>query len=77
MDDSVSIDAKRILLRYGAPIAILDRVDDKARVELAREVARTDLPDRENRLRELLIEREFMTEEEAPAIRKKKKKRKK
>lgn len=76
MDDSVTIDAKRILLRYGAPIAILDRVPDKARVELAREVARATLADRETLLRSLLIERGFMTEEEAPAIRRRSKKRK-
>ena len=56
MNDSVAVDAKRILLRYGAPIAILDNVSDVHRVEFAREIARTQLPDREQRLSDLLME---------------------
>ena len=56
MDDSVAIDAKRILLRYGAPISILDNVSEADRIELAREVSRTALPERESRLRRLLRE---------------------
>lgn len=56
MTDSVAVDAKRILLRYGAPIAILDKVADTHRVEFAREIARTPLQDREQRLSDLLIE---------------------
>ncbi len=56
LDDSVVVDAKRILLRYGAPISALDAVGEVDRVRYAREVARTDLVDREDRLRILLIE---------------------
>lgn len=54
MTDSVAVDAKRILLRYGAPIAVLDKVSQAHRIEFAREIANTPLPDREARLRELL-----------------------
>jgi hypothetical protein len=54
VSDSVVIDAKRILLRYGAPINILDNVSDEDRIALAREIAKTNLPEREGRLRELL-----------------------
>lgn len=56
MTDAVAIDAKRILLRYGAPIAVLDKVSVPHRIEFAREIAKTSLPDREDRLRELLVE---------------------
>jgi hypothetical protein len=56
LTDSVAVDAKRILLRYGAPIAILDKVSEPHRIEFAREIAKTLLPDREHRLRELLAE---------------------
>jgi hypothetical protein len=63
VNDSVAVDAKRILLRYGAPIAILDKVSEEDRIRFAREVARTDLPDREVRLRELLAEGGYVTEE--------------
>ena len=59
MDDSVAIDAKRILLRYGAPISILDAVSEAERIHLAREVSRTALPEREKRLRLLLREGGF------------------
>lgn len=55
MEDSVAVDAKRILLRYGAPIAALDSVPDKERIALAREIAKTPLPQREARLREMLV----------------------
>jgi bifunctional DNase/RNase len=55
VNDSVAVDAKRILLRYGAPIAILDEVTEAHRIEFAREIAKTALPEREARLRELLI----------------------
>jgi hypothetical protein len=54
--DPVAVDAKRILLRYGAPIAVLDKVSTAHRIEFAREIAKTVLPEREDRLRELLIE---------------------
>lgn len=55
VEDSVAVDAKRILLRYGAPIAALDSVPDKERIALAREIAKTPLPQREARLREMLV----------------------
>jgi hypothetical protein len=56
LTDPVAVDAKRILLRYGAPIAVLDKVSVSHRIEFAREIAKTALPDREGRLRELLVE---------------------
>ena len=57
MSDSVAVDAKRILLRYGAPINVLDEVSDEDRIALARAIAKTNLADRETRLKELLAER--------------------
>ncbi len=60
MVDSVAIDAKRILLRYGAPISILDKVPEVDRIEFARAVSRTNLPDREPHLKTLLQERGYM-----------------
>ena len=65
MSDSVAIDAKRILLRYGAPIAILDKVSEVHRIEFAREIAKTTLADREPRLRELLVEHGYIVVEES------------
>ncbi len=59
MSDSVAVDAKRILLRYGAPINVLDGVSDEDRIALARAIAKTNLADREARLKELLAERGF------------------
>jgi hypothetical protein len=56
VSDSVAVDAKRILLRYGAPIAILDKVSETHRIEFAREISKTNLPEREKRLRALLTE---------------------
>ena len=56
MEDTVAIDAKRILLRYGAPITVLDSVSDPDRIKFARTVARTPLPEREKALRGLLVE---------------------
>jgi len=64
LSDSVSVDAKRILLRYGAPIAVLDKVSEVHRVEFAREIARTTLADREPRLREMLTENGYIHEED-------------
>ncbi len=64
VDDSVAVDAKRILLRYGAPIAILDDVTEPDRIQFAREIAKTLLPDRQPRLRELLIESGYIVVEE-------------
>jgi hypothetical protein len=57
LSDSVAIDAKRILLRYGAPINVLDEVSDEDRIALARAIAKTNLPERVARLKELLAER--------------------
>jgi hypothetical protein len=57
LSDSVAVDAKRILLRYGAPINVLDDVSDEDRIALARAIAKTNLSEREARLRELLAER--------------------
>ena len=68
MSDSVAVDAKRILLRYGAPIAILDKVSESHRIEFAREIAMTLLPKREPRLRALLAEHGYM--EAAPMTKK-------
>lgn len=59
VSDSVAVDAKRILLRYGAPIAILDKVTEVHRIEFAREIAKTSLADREARLRALLTEKGY------------------
>ncbi len=64
MNDSVAVDAKRILLRYGAPIAILDAVSEAHRIEFAREIAKTALPEREARLRELLTEKGYIEVDE-------------
>lgn len=65
MNDSVAVDAKRILLRYGAPIAILDDVTEAHRIEFAREIAKTALPDRQKRLKALLIEKGYIVIEDA------------
>ena len=58
--DSVLVDAKRILLRYGAPIAALDKVSEAHRIEFAREIAKTPLTEREKRLRALLTEHGYI-----------------
>ena len=65
MNDSVAVDAKRILLRYGAPIAILDKVSEAHRIEFAREVAKTTLAEREPRLKKLLVEKGYIVLEES------------
>lgn len=54
MDDSVARDAKRWLLRYGAPIAVVDQLSDEERISVVRTLIRTDLNDRSARLREIL-----------------------
>ena len=64
MDDSVAVDAKRILLRYGAPIDILDKVTEADRISFARIVARTTLPERESKLQELLEEKGYVESDE-------------
>ena len=60
----MAVDAKRILLRYGAPIGILDKVSEEDRIRFARLIARTTLPDREKRLKELLEEDGYVKKEE-------------
>jgi len=62
VNDSVAVDAKRILLRYGAPIGVLDKVSENDRIRFARLIARTALPEREDRLRELLQEEGYAEE---------------
>jgi hypothetical protein len=56
MDDSVAKDAKRLLLRYGAPIAVVDKLSDDERITYARSIIRTAVPDRPAHLREMLTE---------------------
>lgn len=63
MSDSVAVDAKRILLRYGAPISVLDRVTEEDRIRFARMIARTTLAERESRLKELLEEGGYVESE--------------
>jgi len=58
--DDVAVDAKRILLRYGVPIDVLDEVGEVERIELARFVTKTLLPERERRLRQVLADRGYM-----------------
>lgn len=77
MKDQVSVDAKRILLRYGAPIAVLDDVSESDQVEFARIVARTELSNRQEKLKELLREGGYMGDEPEKKKSKKKKKKKK
>ncbi len=62
MEDTVAIDAKRILLRYGAPITVLDQVSDSDRIKFARSVARTPLPEREKALRGMLVDSGYLEE---------------
>lgn len=60
MDDSVARDAKRLLLRYGAPIAIVDQLSDDDRITYARSIVKTSLSERPARLKELLAEGGWM-----------------
>ena len=54
--DEVAKDAKRLLLRYGAPISIVDKLPEDARISYARSVVRTSLSDRPAKVKELLAE---------------------
>lgn len=54
--DEVAKDAKRLLLRYGAPISIVDQLPDEDRIIYARSVVRTSLSDRPAKVKELLSE---------------------
>jgi hypothetical protein len=76
LEDSVAVDAKRILLRYGAPIAVLDLLGDADRIELAREISRISLPDRGFHLQDLLVARGLLDAEVVAASRKRKRKKK-
>ncbi len=64
MSDPVAIDAKRILLRYGAPINVLDNVSEADRIEFARTISLTTLPERETKLRALLEEHGYIEADE-------------
>jgi hypothetical protein len=65
VSDSVAVDAKRILLRYGAPINVLDQVPEEDRITFARAIAKTSLPEREGRVKELLEEGGYAATDEA------------
>lgn len=54
--DEVAKDAKRLLLRYGAPIRVVDQLSDEDRITYARSVVRTSLSDRPAKVKELLAE---------------------
>lgn len=54
VDDGVATDAKRLLLRYGAPIAVVDKLTAEERIAYARVIIRTAVPDRPDHLRDLL-----------------------
>jgi hypothetical protein len=56
MHDTVATDAKRLLLRYGAPIAIVDQLSDDERIHVARSIIRIAVSDRPGKLREVLNE---------------------
>jgi hypothetical protein len=56
MDDNVARDAKRLLLRYGAPISVVDKLTDEERIVYARSIIRTAVPERPAHLRELLTD---------------------
>lgn len=57
MDDSVATDAKRLLLRYGAPIDVVDELSIDERIGLARSLVRAAVSDRPAVLRQLLSSR--------------------
>jgi hypothetical protein len=61
MDDSVARDAKRLLLRYGAPIAVVDQLNDDQRITYARSIIRLAVPERPAHLKELLADDGRMT----------------
>lgn len=71
MSDSVAVDAKRILLRYGAPISLMDDIPEPQRIEFARALSRTPVPDRGERLLEILVEHDYLDPEVAEETAKK------
>jgi len=58
MDDSVATDAKRLLLRYGAPISVVDELSDDERIGFARSIVRAAVSERPAVLRQLLRSRD-------------------
>jgi hypothetical protein len=54
--DEVAKDAKRLLLRYGAPISVVDRLPEPDRISYARSIVRTTLSERPKKVKELLAE---------------------
>jgi hypothetical protein len=56
MDDSVAKDAKRLLLRYGAPISVVEKLSDDDRITFARSIIRTELAGRQAKVKQLLNE---------------------
>jgi hypothetical protein len=56
MDDSVARDAKRLMLRYGAPISVVDQLSDNERITYARSILRTAVAERPAHLKELLAD---------------------
>jgi hypothetical protein len=59
--DEVAKDAKRLLLRYGAPISIVSQLSDDDRISYARSVVRTSLNERSKKVKELLSEGGWLT----------------
>jgi hypothetical protein len=58
--DEVAKDAKRLLLRYGAPIRVVNKLPEDDRISYARSVVRTTLSDRPAKVKELLAEGGWM-----------------
>lgn len=56
MDDTVAKDAKRLLLRYGAPIAVVEKLPDEDRITYARSIIKTELSARPAKVKQLLNE---------------------
>jgi hypothetical protein len=54
--DDVARDAKRLLLRYGAPIAIVDKLPEDDRITYARTIIHTSLAERQRKVKQLLAE---------------------
>ena len=54
MDDSVARDAKRLLLRYGAPISVVEKLTEENQISYARTIIRTGLSERTKKVKEIL-----------------------
>lgn len=61
--DEVAKDAKRLLLRYGAPIKVVNKLPEDDRISYARSVVRTTLSDRPAKVKELLAEGGWMDQD--------------